>query len=65
MSVIRVKYKTDKFDYARGKTLDYFIETKQIAQFYRVSEGRWITPGFDPIRRKGGWYAGPERRSSK
>ncbi len=65
MSLIRLKYKTNKFDYARGKTLDHLIETKQIAQFYRAGEGRWITPGIDPIRRKGMWHAGPERRSSK
>jgi hypothetical protein len=60
-----VKFKMNKFDYARGKTLDHLIETKQIAQFYRPSEGKWTTPGIDPIRRKGGWYAAPERRSSK
>jgi hypothetical protein len=35
---------------------------RQIKQFYRPSEGRWVDIGLDRVRRSGGHYAGPERR---
>lgn len=64
MPYIRVIYGTKKegFDYVSGGLLDALITQDEITHFFRPSEKRWISIKFDPVRGKGGWYQGPERR---
>ena len=60
---IRVRYSDNSYDYIAGMVLDKLIRVNKIKQFYRYSEGKWITIGIDPIRGRGGTYNGGERRS--
>ena len=60
--VLRVQYHDGKFDYVAESALTRLIAEKEIKQFYRPSEEKWITVGFDPTRGLGGNYTGPERR---
>jgi len=63
MLLIRVQYKNGWYDYLPGRVLDLELIHKNIRQFYRPSEKRWVTIGVDRIRGTGGAYDGPERRS--
>ena len=64
MPYIRVIYKTKNgFDYVSGDLLEALIRKDAITHFFRPSEKRWVSIIFDPVRRGGGWYQGPERRS--
>ncbi len=65
MPMIRVVYKTNRFDYVSGEVLDVLIPDDEITHFYRASERRWINIRLDPIRESQGWYQGPERRRTK
>jgi hypothetical protein len=60
---INVRYTKDKCDIIPRRLLDGLIASNQILQFYRESEQRWVTVGFDHIRGMGGLYEGTERRS--
>lgn len=63
MKHIDVKYQNNNYDIVPDLMLDKLISALQIKQFYRFSEQRWITVGFDRIRGVGGSYSGPERRT--
>jgi hypothetical protein len=67
MPYIRVIYRTKKygFDYVSGDLLDTLITQDEITHFYRPAEKRWISIKFDPVRGRGGWYQGPERRRNE
>ena len=62
--VIRIQYNNDKYDYVPGRVLNEQIARKNIKQFYRHSEKRWIIIGVDRIRGMGGTYDGSERRGT-
>ncbi len=62
MRHIKVKYQNNDYDIVPDLMLNELISWKKIRQFYRSSEGRWVTVGSDPIRGIGGSYPGPERR---
>ncbi len=66
MAYIRVAYKEGKssFDYVPSKWLDPLIMGDDITHFYRPAEKRWINIKLDPVRGKGGFYQGPERRGN-
>jgi hypothetical protein len=59
---LHVQFCDYRHDFVETHELDKLIELRQIKQFYRPSEGRWIDIGLDQVRRSGGHYAGPERR---
>ncbi len=59
---IPVRYQNYTDDIVPSFMLDDLIKSKQIIQFYRPSEGRWVTIGLDPIRKIGRLHGGPERR---
>jgi hypothetical protein len=60
--VIRIQYNNGKYDYVPGQVLNQQIARKNIKQFYRPSEKKWVTVGVDRIRGMGGMYDGSERR---
>lgn len=60
--ILRVQYEDDRYDYVDPRTLDKLLESKELGQFYRPSEGRWVDACTGPIRGAGGYYAGPDRR---
>lgn len=60
--VLRVQYQDLNFDYIAPYTLDDLISRKNLQQFYRPSEERWVNVFCDPIRGIGGDYSGPDRR---
>jgi hypothetical protein len=64
MAYIRVIYKARryKFDFVSSNQLDQLIARDEITHFYRPSEKRWVNVKLDPVRRRGGWYQGSERR---
>jgi hypothetical protein len=62
MRHIEVKYQNNCYDIVPDLMLDELISSLKIKQFYRLSEERWVTVGFDRIRGTGGSYSGPERR---
>ncbi len=59
---IAIKYKSNTEDIVPPSMLDELITSEKIKQFYRPSEGRWVTPGVDKIRKAKGKHKGPERR---
>jgi hypothetical protein len=59
---LHVQYLDHRHDYVEAHHLDRLIESREIKQFYRPSEGRWIDITFDRVRGIGGHYIGPERR---
>ena len=65
MAYIRVIYRKGKydFDYVSSKLLDTLIIRDEITHFYRPAERRWINIKLDPLRGKGGFYRGPDRRT--
>jgi hypothetical protein len=62
MKHLWVRYANGVSDVVGQKLLDDLIARKEVAQFYRPSESRWVTLGVDSIRGTGGQYLGPERR---
>jgi len=64
MAYIRVIYKKERdgFDYVSSERLDTLIMGEEISHFYRPAERRWINIKLDPLRGKGGFYQGPDRR---
>jgi hypothetical protein len=62
MRFVMIKYQDDEVDVVKAALADKLISAGKIKQFYRGSEHRWITLGIDPVRGKGGHYAGPDRR---
>jgi hypothetical protein len=59
---LHVQFRNYRHDYVEAHELDRLIELRQIKQFYRPSEGRWVDIRFDRVRGSGDHYAGPERR---
>ncbi len=62
--MLQVQYYNYKYDFVNTQTLDRILRKKEIRQFYRPSEGKWIDVKRDPIRGMGGNYSGPDRRES-
>jgi len=62
MRHIEVKYQDGTHAFVDDYLLEALIRRRQIQQFYRPSEKRWITIGVDPIREKAAGYSGRERR---
>jgi hypothetical protein len=60
--MIRVQHLNDSYGDVDGPTLDRLLLGKTLRQFYRPSEGRWVSVYRDPIRGLGGDYGGPDRR---
>ena len=63
MKHVWVKYKTGSEDIIHQEMFENLLARGYVAQFYRCSETRWITPGVDRVRGTAGRYAGPERRN--
>ncbi len=60
---IRVAYTgRGAFDYVSSKELGMLIMAGAISHFYRPSEKTWVNVRTDPVRGRGGFYQGPERR---
>jgi len=62
MRHIEVKYENGTHAFVDDYLLDALITSRQIQQFYRPSEKRWIRIGVDPIRKEKVGYSGRERR---
>jgi len=62
MRHIEVKYQNDTHAFVDDYLLEELIKSKQIKQFFRPSEKRWITIGIDRIRIGKTPYWGKERR---
>jgi hypothetical protein len=62
MRHIEVKYQNGSHAFVDDYLLDALIRSRQIKQFYRPSEKRWISIAVDPIRKEKGDYPGKERR---
>ncbi len=63
MSYIRVIYTANRIhDYVSCYYLDTLMAENRITHFYRPSEKCWVNIRTDPIRGRGGYYQGPERR---
>jgi hypothetical protein len=67
MAYIRVIYRNKNFnyDYVPDYMLDLHIKKDEITHFYRPSEKTWTNVRLGPIRGRGGWYEGPERRATQ
>ncbi len=63
MRHIWVRYGNGTSDVVGQTMLDNMLARREIVQFYRPSESRWIRLGEDAIRGDGGRYIGPERRT--
>jgi len=59
---LHVQYQDHRHDFVEANHLDKLIELRQIKQFFRPSEGRWVDIHIDKVRGIGGDYSGPERR---
>ena len=62
MRHIEVEYQDGGHAFVDDYSLENLIKSNQIKQFFRPSEKRWITIGFDPVRSREGHYCGMERR---
>jgi hypothetical protein len=62
MRHIEVKYQDGSDAFVDDYLLDALIHSRQIQQFYRPSEKRWITIGIDPVRKERVGFSGRERR---
>ncbi len=62
MRHVEVKYQNDTHAFVDDYLLEELIRSKQIKQFFRPSEKRWITIGIDPVRMGTSFYWGKERR---
>lgn len=63
MHYVMIKYHNDTCDFVDSRLADKLIASGKIKQFYRGSQKKWITPGVDMVRGKGGDYRGRERRN--
>jgi len=59
---IEVEYPDGRHAFIDDYLLEGLIRSKQITQFFRPSEKRWITIGIEPVRTRAGNYRGTERR---
>jgi len=64
MRHIEVQYQDGTHAFVDDYLLDSLIRSRQISDFYRPSEMRWIHIGVDPIRKEKGHPPGGERRRS-
>ncbi len=62
MRHIEVEYQDGMPAFIDDYLLEGLIKSKQIKQFYRPSEKRWIKIGIDPVRSGKSNYCGMERR---
>ena len=62
MRHIEVKYQNDTHAFVDNYLLKDLIRSKQIKQFFRPSEKRWISIETDPVRSGKSFYWGKERR---
>lgn len=64
---IRVMYHDGTYDMISAFTLDQFIRTDKIKEFFRYSEDKWVRIGVDPVRNQTAEqrYQGSERRLSE
>jgi hypothetical protein len=62
MRHVEVRYQNDTHAFIDDYLLEDLIRSKQIKQFFRPSEKRWITIGIDPVRMGKSFYLGKERR---
>ena len=62
MRHIEVEYTDGKHAFIDDYSLERLIRSKEIRQFFRPSEKRWIIVGMDPVRSWKGNYCGMERR---
>jgi len=60
--ILHVQYQDLNYDYVGPHVLDSLITEKNLQQFYRPSEERWVNIFRDPVRGIGGNYSGPDRR---
>lgn len=63
--LINIKYNNDQYDYVPRRILNELIARKEIKQFYRRSEQRWVRIGVDRMRGMGGAYNSVERRETQ
>jgi len=59
---IEVEYPDGRHVFIDDYLLEGLIKSRQITQFFRPSEKRWITIGIEPVRTRKGDYRGKERR---
>lgn len=59
--MILVRYLDGSYDMVMNHHLDTLISGNKIIGFERTN--KWVTLGVDPVRKEGGSYSGPERRS--
>ena len=62
MRHIEVEYPDGRHVFIDDYLLEGLIKSRQITQFFRPSEKRWITIGIEPVRTRKGDYHGKERR---
>jgi len=62
--LLYVQYQDYSYDVVDAHTLDKLLAGKNLRQFYRRSEERWVNVYRDPIRGLGGNYPGANRRQS-
>ncbi len=62
MRHIEVEYQDGRHAFVDDYLLENLIKSRQIKQFFRPSEKRWITIGMGPVRSWQGNYCGMERR---
>ncbi len=62
MRHIEVEYEDGRHMFIDDYLLEGLIKSKQIKQFFRPSQKRWIAIGIGPIRSWKGNYWGMERR---
>jgi hypothetical protein len=60
--ILHVQYQDHRYDYVDTHTLDRLLEGKNLRQFYRPSERRWVDVHRDSLRGTGGGYGGLNRR---
>jgi hypothetical protein len=60
---LRIVYVNGKYDMVKDFVLDSLITSGKVKGFLRADG--WAMTDRDPIRGRGGIYAGPERRTSK
>ncbi len=62
--IVYVRYPNARVDYVKAAMLGRLIRDKVIAEFYRPSEGRWISVEHGPVRSDNpALYVGVERRN--
>lgn len=67
MAFIRFRHQDDKYDIVRVTGLQLCLDQGIVKEFYRPSEGRWIDPLKNPIRKRASdpsILTMPDRRSN-